>query len=58
MTAPPMAQGLADEFEKPSWPPAAVVVKREFTNDKATDFTAILTNIKVKPDRLLRRRRR
>ncbi|WP_159684795.1 branched-chain amino acid ABC transporter substrate-binding protein [Cognatazoarcus halotolerans] len=44
-------QGLADEFEKAVVAAGGEVVKREFTNDKATDFTAILTNIKaVKPD--------
>ncbi|OYU28825.1 MAG: branched chain amino acid ABC transporter substrate-binding protein [Burkholderiales bacterium PBB2] len=38
-------QGVADEFEK------GKVVGREFTTDKATDFTAILTNLKAKkPD--------
>lgn len=44
-------QGLADEFEKAVVAAGGEVVKREFTNDKATDFTAILTNIKgAKPD--------
>ena len=45
MTAPPMARGLADEFEKAVVAAGGEVVAR-FTNDKATDFTAILTNIK------------
>lgn len=44
-------QGLADEFEKAAKAAGARIVKREFTNDKATDFMAILTSIKgAKPD--------
>lgn len=44
-------QGLADEFEKAVKAAGGTVVKREFTNDKATDFAAILTSIKgAKPD--------
>jgi branched-chain amino acid transport system substrate-binding protein len=44
-------QGLADEFQKVVRAAGGEVVKREFTNDKATDFTAILTNIKsLEPD--------
>ena len=44
-------QGLADEFEKAARAAGGEVVAREFTNDKATDFTAILTSIKGKsPD--------
>jgi branched-chain amino acid transport system substrate-binding protein len=44
-------QGLADEFEKAATEAGGAVVAREFTNDKATDFTAILTSIKGKaPD--------
>ncbi|MEW9899325.1 branched-chain amino acid ABC transporter substrate-binding protein [Chitinivorax sp. PXF-14] len=44
-------QGLADEFEKSAKAAGGDVVKREFTNDKSTDFTAILTSIKSKqPD--------
>ncbi|RQW25499.1 branched-chain amino acid ABC transporter substrate-binding protein [Rhodobacteraceae bacterium CH30] len=39
-------QGLADEFEKAVQAAGGKVVKREFTNDKATDFAAILTSIK------------
>ncbi|UDM17179.1 branched-chain amino acid ABC transporter substrate-binding protein [Vogesella sp. XCS3] len=39
-------QGLADEFEKAVKAAGGAVVKREFTNDKATDFAAILTTIK------------
>lgn len=44
-------QGLADEFEKGVAEAGGKVVVREFTNDKATDFAAILTKIKsTKPD--------
>ncbi|MCA6216441.1 branched-chain amino acid ABC transporter substrate-binding protein [Ideonella sp. B7] len=44
-------QGVADEFEKGVKAAGGKVVKREFTNDKATDFTAILTSIKgAKPE--------
>jgi branched-chain amino acid transport system substrate-binding protein len=44
-------QGVADEFEKGVKSVSGNIVKREFTNDKATDFTAILTSIKsAKPD--------
>jgi branched-chain amino acid transport system substrate-binding protein len=44
-------QGVADEFEKAVKAAGGKVAKREFTNDKATDFTAILTGAKaVKPD--------
>lgn len=44
-------QGLADEFEKAAVAAGATVVAREYTSDKATDFTAILTSIKGKaPD--------
>lgn len=44
-------QGVADEFEKGVKGAGGKVVAREFTNDKATDFTAILTSIKgKKPD--------
>lgn len=39
-------QGLADEFEKAVTAAGGRVVKREFTNDKAVDFRAILTSIK------------
>ena len=38
---------MADEFEKAAKAAGAEIVKREFTNDKATDFTAILTAIKA-----------
>jgi branched-chain amino acid transport system substrate-binding protein len=44
-------QGLADEFDKGVKAAGGKPVGREFTNDKATDFTAILTSIKAKkPD--------
>ena len=44
-------QGVADEFEKAAKAAGAKIVGRQFTTDKATDFTAILTAIKgEKPD--------
>jgi len=44
-------QGVADEFAKGVESRKVKIVGREFTNDKATDFTAILTSIKAKnPD--------
>jgi branched-chain amino acid transport system substrate-binding protein len=44
-------QGVADEFEKGVKSAGGKTVAREFTNEKATDFTAILTSIKAKkPD--------
>ncbi len=44
-------QGVADEFEKGVKGAGGTTVGREFTNDKATDFTAILTSLKAKkPD--------
>ena len=44
-------QGVADEFEKAVKASGGNAVGREFTNDKATDFTAILTSLKAKnPD--------
>ena len=44
-------QGVADEFVKGAEAKGIKVVGREFTNDKATDFTAILTSLKAKnPD--------
>ena len=44
-------QGVADEFEKGVIAAGGKVVGREFTNDKATDFNAILTTLKSKnPD--------
>lgn len=41
-------QGLADEFEKAVKAGGGEIIAREFTNDKATDFAAILTKIKAK----------
>ncbi|MBK7354879.1 branched-chain amino acid ABC transporter substrate-binding protein [Propionivibrio sp.] len=41
-------QGLADEFEKAILAAGGKIATREFTNDKATDFAAILTKIKSK----------
>ena len=44
-------QGLADEVEKAVKASGGEVVAREYTTDKATDFSAILTGIKGKtPD--------
>jgi branched-chain amino acid transport system substrate-binding protein len=44
-------QGLADQFEGAVKAKGGTVVKREFTNNTATDFNAILTSIKgVQPD--------
>jgi len=44
-------QGLADVVEKVAKEKGIKVVAREFTNDKATDFNAILTKIRgAKPD--------
>ncbi|UUX94817.1 branched-chain amino acid ABC transporter substrate-binding protein [Aquabacterium sp. J223] len=44
-------QGVADEFEKGVKAAGGTVTGREFTTDKATDFTAILTTLKAKkPD--------
>ena len=44
-------QGLADEFDKAVKANGGTVIVREFTNDKASDFTAILTKIKgLNPD--------
>ena len=39
-------QGLADEFRKAAEAAGIKVVANEYTNDKATDFKAILTKIK------------
>jgi len=41
-------QGVADEFEKGVKGSGGTIVGREFTNDKAIDFTAILTRLKAK----------
>jgi branched-chain amino acid transport system substrate-binding protein len=47
-------KGLADEFEKTILAAGGKIVIHEATNDKATDFKAILTNIKSKkPDVIL-----
>ncbi|HRK40127.1 MAG TPA: branched-chain amino acid ABC transporter substrate-binding protein [Burkholderiaceae bacterium] len=44
-------QGLADEFTKEAKAQGLDIVRQEYTNDKAVDFSAILTNIKAKkPD--------
>ncbi|MGA0882193.1 MAG: branched-chain amino acid ABC transporter substrate-binding protein [Burkholderiaceae bacterium] len=44
-------QGVADEFAKGVQSAGGKVVAREYTNDKATDFMAILTSLKgKKPD--------
>lgn len=44
-------QGVADEFSKAVVAAGVKVAVREFTTDKAADFSAILTSIKsVKPD--------
>lgn len=44
-------QGLADEFAKAVEGAGASIVKREFTTDKSTDFSSILTSIKAaQPD--------
>ncbi|SAL76119.1 extracellular ligand-binding receptor [Caballeronia choica] len=39
-------QGLADQFEKAAKASGGTIVDREYTNDKAVDFKAILTKIK------------
>lgn len=41
-------QGVADEFKKQAKASGLNLVGHEFTNDKASDFTAILTNLKAK----------
>ncbi|MCG1041200.1 branched-chain amino acid ABC transporter substrate-binding protein [Mycetohabitans sp. B8] len=44
-------QGLADQFEKAAKASGAKILEREYTNDKAVDFKAILTKVKsVTPD--------
>lgn len=44
-------QGVADEFAKAAKAAGLTIVGRQYTNDKATDFNAILTAIKGKnPD--------
>jgi branched-chain amino acid transport system substrate-binding protein len=46
-------QGLADEFIKAAQAAGAQIVAHEYTNDKAVDFTAVLTAIKGKQPDLL-----
>jgi len=41
-------QGIADEFAKQARASGVTVVGREFTNDKASDFSAILTAFRAK----------
>ncbi|CAG9209745.1 Branched-chain amino acid transport system substrate-binding protein [Paraburkholderia tropica] len=46
--------GLADEFEKTAKAEGIQVLSRDATNDKATDFKAILTKIKAeRPDAIM-----
>jgi branched-chain amino acid transport system substrate-binding protein len=46
-------QGLADEFVKAAQANGAQIVAHEYTNDKAMDFTAVLTTVKGKKPDLL-----
>ncbi len=46
-------QGLADEFIKSAQANGAQIVAHEYTNDKAYDFTAVLTAVKGKQPDLL-----
>lgn len=46
-------QGLADEFIKAAQANGAQIVAHEYTNDKAMDFTAVLTAVKGKKPDLL-----
>ena len=46
-------QGLADEFVKSAEANGAQIVAREYTNDKAVDFAAVLTSIKSKNPNLV-----
>ena len=46
-------QGLADEFVKAAEANGAQIIAREYTTDKAVDFTAVLTSIKGKQPDLL-----
>ena len=47
----PYGQGIAEEFVKAVTASGGKIADKQYTNDKATDFTAILTNIKSKkPD--------
>ncbi|MDB5777325.1 MAG: branched-chain amino acid transporter substrate-binding protein [Herbaspirillum sp.] len=44
-------QGVAEEFSKGAKKSGATIVSTQYTNDKATDFNAILTSVKSKkPD--------
>ena len=44
-------QGVAEEFAKAVKASGGAIAEQQFTNDKATDFTAILTSLKAKkPD--------
>ncbi len=44
-------QGIADEFVKSAEASGAQIIAREYTSDRAVDFTAVLTSIKGKqPD--------
>ncbi|MGF6768510.1 branched-chain amino acid transport system substrate-binding protein [Paraburkholderia sp. GAS199] len=44
-------QGLADQFEKAARAAGGTIIARDATNDKATDFRAILTKVKgSRPD--------
>jgi branched-chain amino acid transport system substrate-binding protein len=46
-------QGLADEFVKAAQANGAKIISHEYTNDKAMDFTAVLTTVKGKKPDLL-----
>ena len=46
-------QGLADEFIKAAQASGAQIVAHEYTNDKAVDFTAVLTAVKGRQPDLL-----
>lgn len=46
-------QGLADQFIKAAEAAGAEIVAHEYTNDKAVDFTAVLTAVKGKQPELL-----
>lgn len=46
-------QGIADEFIKAAQASGAQIVAHEYTNDKAVDFTAVLTSVKGKQPDLL-----
>ncbi|GAA5786815.1 branched chain amino acid ABC transporter substrate-binding protein [Chitiniphilus shinanonensis] len=46
-------KGLADEFEKAAVAAGATIVRREFTTDRETDFSSILTSIKATQPQLI-----